>query len=76
MHEPHEQDLVRIDGFGIMSRRLAREEAIKRFTQTGALIQRDQLPIGFVDLATAFLAAANGPAWEEYESPDPVTFTD
>jgi hypothetical protein len=68
----HDHDTVLVSGFGTMRREQARHEAAVRFTQTGFLIQSNHLPEGFIDLATAFLAAANGPAWEEHVPP----FTD
>ncbi len=63
----HDKDEVLVSGIGRMRREQARDEAVKRFSQTGALIQGPGLPIGFVELSNAYFAASIGAPWKAYE---------
>lgn len=71
----HEQDLLRIDGWGVLSRRHARQEAYERFTLIANAIKAGKNPPeSYIELATAFVTALKAPAWEAYQ--EPVTHTD
>lgn len=71
----HEQDVLLVPGWGRLSRRHAREEAFERFTAAANLIKAGKTPPeGYVELASAFLTALKGPAWEAYQ--EPVARTD